>query len=334
MIKNNNKILKSEESMKVLNDKYLNFLDSNLNKNCKEYLESKDLKKIADILVDIKEIAIARGYSWEKIEGLCVINHVGNGKVKKEIFFKDILTNNVVAEHKKESEVIEGNSSRNKIENSSYKSLTEEVFSVKEFVRMVNVQIDTVKRYIKIGVLIPDAVINVTDKRKKYYFKKDTILRYADECGWELITNKNIKSLFIAMVEKMDMTYSYKPLFVKAILEKANKNGEVEMSKIINYFREFYESRKKKQLFVERENSLFNSEHYENEKVKKNILKNPFECFNEMDMMNYDKVNEIITVNEHIWKGLGEDSKAKIKIVCDSKIKNYYEKMLKYSKKH
>ncbi|MDD6847422.1 MAG: hypothetical protein PUD53_01385 [Oscillospiraceae bacterium] len=59
------------------------------------------------------------------------------------------------------------------------------------------------------------------------------------------------------MVEQMDMSYSYKPVLLKAVLTHADANGRVKISDIVDYFRSFYEARRKAGLIVEKTNSIY-----------------------------------------------------------------------------
>jgi hypothetical protein len=48
-----------------------------------------------------------------------------------------------------------------------------------------------------------------------------------DMFGWTLITDDNRKALFMAMVRQMDMSFSYKPILLKAILLHADDTGRI-----------------------------------------------------------------------------------------------------------
>ena len=55
----------------------------------------------------------------------------------------------------------------------------------------------------------------------------------------------------------MDMSYSYKPVLLKAVLLFADDRGRVKLSDIMTYFREFYEARRAAGLVVEKANSIY-----------------------------------------------------------------------------
>lgn len=85
------------------------------------------------------------------------------------------------------------------------------MISQMEFVRRVNVQTETIERYVREGKMIPDLVVPMSEHRVFKYFKEETLKQYAEQFGWTLIDESNRKQLFMDMVRQMDMSYSYKP---------------------------------------------------------------------------------------------------------------------------
>ncbi len=103
-----------------------------------------------------------------------------------------------------------------------------------EFVRMVDVQSETIERYLREGKIAPDLEVPFGDKRSFKYFKEATIEIYAKQYGWELINPVNMKDKFMHMVKTMDMSFSYKPVLLKAMLEHVDDKGRVLVEDIVN----------------------------------------------------------------------------------------------------
>ena len=131
------------------------------------------------------------------------------------------------------------------------------MISQMEFVRRVDVQTETIERYVRDGLLVPDLVVPMSEYRTFKYFKEETLQKYAEQYGWTLIDDSNRKDLFLEMVRQMDMSYSYKPVLLKAVLLYADDKGRVKLSDIVTYFREFYEARRAAGLVVEKANSIY-----------------------------------------------------------------------------
>ena len=136
------------------------------------------------------------------------------------------------------------------------------MISQMEFIRRVDIQSETIERYVRDGMIVPDLVIPMSEHRSFKYFKEETLTAYAEKYGWKIIDDSNRKDLFMEMVEQMDMSYSYKPVLIKAILTYADVNGRVKISDIVSYFRSFYESRRNTGLVVEKANSIYTKGNY------------------------------------------------------------------------
>lgn len=200
------------------------------------------------------------------------------------------------------------------------------MISQMEFVRRVDIQSETIEKYLREGKLIPDLIVPMSVHRTFKYFKEETLERYSKEYGWQLIDDKNRKDLFMKMVEQMDMSYSYKPVLLKAILKHADKNGRVKIEDIVSYFKSFYEGRRAAGLVVEKPNSIFAKGGYTDKEAERNILSNPFKRFEDMNMLRHTKTLGIIEVDSSVWKKLSDEDKGKIDSICSIKLEEYYRR--------
>jgi superfamily II DNA or RNA helicase len=196
-----------------------------------------------------------------------------------------------------------------------------------EFVRRVDVQSETIERYVREGLLIPDLIVPMSESRTFKYFKEETLQTYAEQYGWTIITDDNRKEMFMDMVQQMDMSYSYKPVLIKAILQYTDDKGRVKLSDIVDYFKEFYENRRTSGLTVEKANSIFAKGNYTDKDAEHNILSNPFKRFEDMQMLRHTKTLEIVEVDNAVWKHLNGAEKAEIERCCDEKISEYYSRL-------
>ena len=194
-----------------------------------------------------------------------------------------------------------------------------------EFVRMVDVQAETISRYIREGKIKADLEVPMGDRRTFKYFKEETVKKYASEFGWELITASNMKDKFMDMVKTMDMSFSYKPVLLKAIFNHIDENGKIRVDDIIDYFIEFYEDRKNKGLIVEKKSSVYCNENYSRKEVERNIFTNPFKRFEDMRFMKRCREIEYIELNRHIFKKLTNEDIKWILSHCDKKLDEYYK---------
>lgn len=201
------------------------------------------------------------------------------------------------------------------------------MISQMEFVRRVDVQSETIERYVREGKIVPDLAVPMSEHRVFKYFKEESLKRYAEEFGWQLIDDKNRKELFMKMVDDMDMSYSYKPVLLKAVFAHADSRGRVKIDDIVTYFKNYYEGRRAQGIVVEKPNSIFAKGGYTDKEAERNILANPFKRFEDMDMMHHTKTLGIVEVDSTVFKKLTPRDIAQILSICDKKLDEYYRRM-------
>jgi len=206
---------------------------------------------------------------------------------------------------------------------------TQHMISQTEFVRRVDVQSETIDKYVRDGKIIPDLVVPMSENRNFKYFLPETLESYAKEFNWTLISDENRKDLFMKMVRQMDMSYSYKPVLLKAILAHADYKGIISLSDIVEFFINYYESRKQNGLIIEKKNSIYAKGGFAKKDVERNILSNPFKRFEDMHMLRHTKTLGFIEVDNIVWRYLSDDDKEEIEKVCEEKLEQYYKRIEK-----
>mgnify|MGYP003291667787 CR=1 FL=1 len=203
------------------------------------------------------------------------------------------------------------------------------MISQMEFVRRVDVQSETIERYVREGKLVPDLIVPMSEHRTFKYFKEETLQKYAEQYGWTLIDDSNRKDMFMDMIRQMDMSYSYKPVLMKAMMQYADDKGRIKLDDIVAFFKAYYEARREAGLIVEKKNSIFAKGGYTDKEAERNILSNPFKRFEDMQMIRHTKNLGIVQVDEAVWKHLSADEKDEIKNICDEKLEAYFSRLSK-----
>ena len=211
----------------------------------------------------------------------------------------------------------------------NWQNSVKDMISQIEFVRMVDVQSETVERYIKDGKVKPDLSIPFGDKRMFHYFREESIRNIAKQYGWDLITPQNMADKFMEFIETMDMSYSYKPVLLKAIYEYMDTSGRVALPDVVDYFIDFYEDRKAHGMIAEKSTSIYQKGGYTRKDVEKNILSNPFKRFEDMRFLMRCKDVETIEVNPIIFRKLTREDWLHIVDVCDKSLEKYYLRLKK-----
>lgn len=211
----------------------------------------------------------------------------------------------------------------------NWQNSVKDMISQIEFVRMVDVQSETVEHYIKDGKVKPDLSIPFGDKRMFHYFREESIRNIAKQYGWDLITPQNMADKFMKFIETMDMSYSYKPVLLKAIYEYMDTSGRVALPDVVDYFIDFYENRKAHGMIAEKSTSIYQKGGYTRKDVEKNILSNPFKRFEDMRFLMRCKDVETIEVNPIIFRKLTREDWLHIVDVCDKSLEKYYLRLKK-----
>ena len=206
----------------------------------------------------------------------------------------------------------------------NWQNSVKDMISQIEFVRMVDVQSETVDRYIKDGKIKTDLSVPFGDKRMFHYFREESVRNITKQYGWNLITPQNMADKFMKFIEMMDMSFSYKPVLLKAIYEYMDSNGRVALPDVVDYFIDFYEDRKAHGVIAEKPNSIYQKGGYTKKDVEKNILSNPFKCFEDMRFLMRCKDVETVEVNPIIFRKLTRKDWLHIVDVCDESLEKYY----------
>ena len=211
----------------------------------------------------------------------------------------------------------------------NWQNSVKDMISQIEFVRMVDVQSETVERYIKDVRVKPDLSIPFGDKRMFHYFREESIRNIAKQYGWDLITPQNMADKFMKFIETMNMSFSYKPVLLKAIYEYMDSNGRVALPDVVDYFIDFYEDRKAHGMIAGKPNSIYQKGGYTKKDVEKNILSNPFKRFEDMRFLMRCKDVETVEVNPIIFRKLTREDWLHIVDVCDKSLEKYYMRFKK-----
>ena len=210
----------------------------------------------------------------------------------------------------------------------NWQNEAKDMVSQLEFVRMVDVQAETVDKYVREEKIIPDLAVPIGDSRRFNYYREETVRMYAKQFRWDLITGANIKDKFMRFVRQMDMSFSYKPVLLKAIFDHIDEAGKVRVCDIVSYFIDFYEGRKEKGLPAEKETSIFQKGGYTEKEVERNIFANPFKRFADMRFLQRCRDIEYIEINPMVFKKLTEEDKREILEVCEDKLDSYYGRII------
>jgi superfamily II DNA or RNA helicase len=192
------------------------------------------------------------------------------------------------------------------------------------FTQMVTASSETIEKYIREEKIKPDMEVPIGEKRSFKFFEKDTVKKYAKEFGWTVITKDNQKEIFMDMVKTMQMSYSYKPVFLLSFLKNMNETGSAKLEDVAKDFAAYYENRKERGLPPEKKQCIFTKGDYTEKDVEQLILRMPFKRFEDMHAMHHAKQLGIIEFYKSLAKQLTEEDYDIIRQSSEEALKKYF----------
>ena len=185
-----------------------------------------------------------------------------------------------------------------------------------------------VRRAIERDEVFPDHSVTLGD-RVYHYFARDRVDEVRQRLGLPKVEQHNIKELFLQYADdKMDMSASYKPVMLLAILDCADAHGRARLADVAGKFRQFYEARMQAGLLVEKANArMAKLDCLEELEVQRVMLEMPFEKFERRRYLKYDRDLAFLRFEPSLWRQLKADDLRKIRTICKESINRYYERL-------
>lgn len=207
----------------------------------------------------------------------------------------------------------------------NWQEKAKDMISQLELTRRVSVQSETIERYVKEGKIIPDMEVPIGEHRSFKYFLPERVPALCKEFGWVQITAANKKNMFMDMAKQMNMSYSYKPVFIKALLEHMDSEGEARLEDIVDEFKCFYEDRMAQGLPAEKKPCIFTKGGYTDKDVEKLILSMPFKRFEDMGFIHHSKCLGIIQLDHQIMKYFTDNDVEQLRKYSDKALSQYFK---------
>jgi superfamily II DNA or RNA helicase len=199
--------------------------------------------------------------------------------------------------------------------------------SVADLERRLRVSEGFIKRAITRGELQPDHTLPIGD-RVHHYFRQERVdeIRKALQLPDEEAAG--VRDRFFEFVTEQDMTTSYKPVFLRALLCRVDPSGRAKLSDLVGEFRAFYEGRQAGGLVVESPRArLARVGSMSDEEVRDVMLRMPFEKFERRAFVRYDRDLAYVRFEPELWRRLEADDVARLQTICESNIAAYYERL-------
>lgn len=139
---------------------------------------------------------------------------------------------------------------------------------------------------------------------------------------------ETIKEDFMDFINEKIYTFSFKMVFILAILKRLDKNGNAKIDEVLELYKKFYRDRNDQHIKVDRDNCIYTNEFLsDNIQLKQNMLSNPFEKFERKRFIYYCKDLSEIGFNIHLWEKLTNHDLNNIKDILKQHLEEYYQEM-------
>jgi superfamily II DNA or RNA helicase len=185
-----------------------------------------------------------------------------------------------------------------------------------------------VRRAIDRGEIVPDHTVQLGE-RNYYYFTRERVGEIRNALGLQKVEKHNIKELFLEYAgDVMDMSASYKPVMLLALLDNVDSNGRASLAAVVSSFRRFYEQRRQDGLAVEKPNlRLANIENLDDATVQRVMIEMPFEKFERRKYLQYARDLAFVKFAPHLWRQLAPADVKELRRVCEKNLERYYDRL-------
>lgn len=204
----------------------------------------------------------------------------------------------------------------------------DDLISLRALSYALRVDTTTIRRWIEQGKLTPDQYPNPST-RESYFFRRDRVEQIRrDLVGTNVPSNAAVwRQEFLDFARSRQLTKSYKPVLLKALLNLVDRNGEVKLDDLAAEFRAFYIQRQLDGLPVEFGVKLLqNPQTAPLDEIEKLIIKYPLDRFLIKGFLLYDSDEGIIRFAPQLWRDLRLYEILDVLASADEQLRYYYDR--------
>lgn len=204
----------------------------------------------------------------------------------------------------------------------------DDLISMRALSHALRVDTTTVRRWLDQGLLQPDQP-GPAATRSGYFFRRDRVAHIrAELLGTTLPAQADQwRQEFLEFAKNRNMTKSYKPVMLKALLALVDRNGEVQIDALTRAFRAFYQARKAAGLVVELgPPDVSDPQVVSDIQLRRLIVRHPLERFLIKGFLEYQPDKGIVRFAPQLWSELRFWELLDIQQSADQQIAYYYNR--------
>jgi hypothetical protein len=201
------------------------------------------------------------------------------------------------------------------------------MISLPDLERELGVAQGRVRSAVERGQVSPDHVVQLGE-RTYVYFHRDRIEEVRVAVGAPKLEEHSIRDRFLEFINAMDMSLSYKPVMLLALLDTADEKGRAKATEVALRFQQFYKDRRAAGLVVERPGSRkVPVDELDASSAQRLMLGMPFEKFERRRFLQYDRDLSYVRFDPRLWRQLGPEDRQQIRTLCQLSIESYYDRI-------
>jgi hypothetical protein len=200
------------------------------------------------------------------------------------------------------------------------------MISLPDLERELGVGEGRVRGAVERGQVKPDHTLQLGE-RTYVYFHRDRVDEVRVAVGAPSLDDHTIRDRFLQFIGEMDMTLSYKPVMLLALLNAIDGDGRARLSDVVQRFRRFYQDRRERGLLVDRPGARKQSvDELAEAEAQRLMLGKPFEKFERKRFLRYDRDLAYVRFDPRLWRQLRPEDLDQFRQTCQGKIEAYYER--------
>lgn len=201
------------------------------------------------------------------------------------------------------------------------------MMAASELARELRVDDDTVRQRVRRGELKPDLSVPA-GSRELHFFHRDRVPELQAQYGVQPLTDENIRDQFLRYVETGDLSSSYKPVLLLAMLQCTDKAGRARIQDLVAFFRNFYLERAAAGLPVESPTvRMSRVAEMTDLDIERTMLAMPFEKFERKGFFRRLKDLAFVRFSESLWRALKQEDATRIRNLTNNQLQSYFQRI-------
>lgn len=198
--------------------------------------------------------------------------------------------------------------------------------SVEQTARQLFLSTGTVTSWINKHEIRPAVSLKIANTNV-YLFSPSQIEEIRIQKGLKERNENTIKDDFFEFLEEKSYTFSFKMVFLLALIKLVSKEGEADVDQVLDLYIQFYQDRINHNIPVDKNGCIYTAEFLKDRtEVKRNMFANPFEKFERKRFIYHSRDLNKIAINPSLWNKMTADNWNKVKKMMSNHLSEYYEK--------